>query len=73
MVSVRDFGADWRQAIARAAFHCAECGAVAARVALVPDEPAPGHAAGKASTLITQADFFGEWAQLVLAGGCSLP
>jgi hypothetical protein len=64
---VRDFAADWSRAVARAVFHCDACGAPAARVALLLDERGPG-AEGPAG-LITQADFYGEWAQVVLAGG----
>lgn len=48
---MRDFERDWDRAIARAVFRCAECGEVAAHVALVLDEPRSG--------LIAESDFLG--------------
>ncbi len=58
---MRDFAADWEHSIARAVFRCAECGEVAARVALVADAPSSG--------LIAESGFLGEWAQVVLGPG----
>ncbi len=67
---MRDFRRDWDGAVARAAFACAECGNVAARVALVLDEPATPAAAGEGrSGLVGESGFFGEWAQVVLGPG----
>lgn len=66
---MRDFAADWRSAVARAEFHCDECGALAARIALVADEAAPTGGDARPDALIVEADFYGEWAQVVGASG----
>ena len=58
---MRSFERDWDRAIARAVFRCAQCGEVAANVALVIDEPRSG--------LIRESEFLGEWSQVVLEPG----
>lgn len=58
---MRDFARDWDSAIAKAVFKCAQCGEVAAHVALIIDEPRSG--------LIAESDFLGEWTQVVLESG----
>ncbi len=66
---MREFSADWERAAARAVFRCALCGEIAARVALVLDEPTPGRPSDAASGRIVESGFFGDWEQVVLGAG----
>ena len=66
---MREFAEDWESAVAKAVFKCAQCGEVAARVALVLDEPVPGESSSSRSGLIAESEFFGDWEQVVLAAG----
>jgi hypothetical protein len=60
-VAMRDFAQDWLIAKATAEFPCAECGRLAARVALLVDQPTAVTGSGAAQWLIAESGFFGDW------------